>query len=179
MFAKTTLSRFSLLFMACFSVGEAIAAIPENGELDNYATQGWTCKVGYIQSNKECVVATEIEIEKWVKSSAEQARQRAIDEKKWAAEERKRATEEQRQLAAEERMRATAEQRQLALFRAGLKVEFETNCGPVIEVRGSLVKIYSAVKDYGNEHWIRRNELYPTGNDCWFSNGRYVGTRQP
>jgi hypothetical protein len=105
-----------------------------------------------------------MELEKKAKAEAELARQRVIDEKEWAAY---------------GRQKAAGKQQHLARFRAGLKVESETNCGPVTAVRGNLVQVYSAIKDYGNEHWIRRSELYPTGYDCWFSNGQYVGTKQP
>lgn len=120
-----------------------------------------------VDSGADACSALNTEIEKQAKGEPGWARQRAVYEKKRAAE------------AAEERKNTTEKQRQLALFRAGLKVESETNCGPVIEARGNLLKIYSVVRDYGNEHWIKRNELYPTGYDCLFSNGRYIGTRQP
>jgi hypothetical protein len=63
----------------------------------------------------------------------------------------------------------------LANFRSTIKVGTETNCGPVIEVRGELVKVYAPVKDFGNEHWIRSDQIYPVGNECKFSNGRYIG----
>jgi TPR repeat protein len=62
-----------------------------------------------------------------------------------------------------------------AAFRSTIKVGIETNCGPALEIRGELVKIYSPVKDYGNEHWIRRDQLYPSGSGCSFQNGRYIG----
>lgn len=48
-------------------------------------------------------------------------------------------------------------------FRKSLAVGTITNCGPVIELKGKLIKIYSPVKDYGNEHWLNRDDLYPQG----------------
>jgi hypothetical protein len=30
--------------------------IPKNGELDKYADQGWSCKVGYMQTNQTCIL---------------------------------------------------------------------------------------------------------------------------
>lgn len=100
-----------------------------------------------------------------------------LKSKSWAGEfmpkELTEAEEQQRSVA--KRQRAAEEKRLLARFRTGIKVESETNCGPVIEVRGNLVKVYSVVKDYGNEHWIKRNELYPVGQACWFKEGQYVG----
>jgi len=60
------------------------------------------------------------------------------------------------------------------LFRSRLKVESETNCGPVIEVKGGLIKIYAPVSNYGNEHWVRLNELFPKDYNCRFYNGKYI-----
>jgi hypothetical protein len=49
----------------------------------------------------------------------------------------------------------------------------ETNCGPIIEVKGKLLKIAVAVANYGSEHWIRREQLFPQGYGCRFFNGQY------
>lgn len=59
-------------------------------------------------------------------------------------------------------------------FRKSLEVGSNTNCGPVIELKGKMIKIYSPVKDYGNEHWISRDQLFPQGYQCIFANGRYT-----
>lgn len=59
-------------------------------------------------------------------------------------------------------------------FRAKIKAGSETNCGPVLEKKGSLVKVYAPVKDYGNEHWIRVTETFPPSYSCNFMNGRYT-----
>ena len=61
----------------------------------------------------------------------------------------------------------------LKSFRASLAEGTETNCGPVIEVKKTLVKVSYAVAEYGNEHWIRRNELFPRGYGCSFHRGEY------
>ena len=58
-------------------------------------------------------------------------------------------------------------------FRKTMSVGTSTNCGPVIEIKGKMIKVYSPVKDYGNEHWIARDELFPQGYQCVFVNGRY------
>ncbi|MFZ4537463.1 WG repeat-containing protein [Propionivibrio sp.] len=58
-------------------------------------------------------------------------------------------------------------------FRRGLKVESETNCGPVLDTKGNLIKIYYPVQGYGNEHWIKRGQLLPPGSGCRFVNGNY------
>ena len=62
-------------------------------------------------------------------------------------------------------------------FRLRLKVGDESNCGPVLEIKNQLAKIYSPVLNYGNEHWIRISQLFPSGYNCWFLNGGYVPPR--
>lgn len=87
---------------------------------------------------------------------------------------------ERQRLEAQEAARAKAEQEkrtrerlQIQAFRQSLAIGVETNCGPVIETRNDMVKIYSPVSGYGNEHWLRRDELFPHYFDCRFLNGRY------
>lgn len=65
----------------------------------------------------------------------------------------------------------------LAEFRAGIKLETDTNCGPTLEVRGNLVKVYHPVSGFGNEHWIKRDELLPKGMECAFKDGHYVAPK--
>ena len=62
---------------------------------------------------------------------------------------------------------------QLNSFRNSLAAGSETNCGPVIEVKGDLLKISHAVAEYGNEHWIRRYQLFPPSYGCRFHRGEY------
>lgn len=64
-------------------------------------------------------------------------------------------------------------QKQIAEFRKSISVGDESNCGPVIEIKGKLVKVAFAVANYGNEHWVRRDEIYPFGWGCRFVNGQY------
>lgn len=59
-------------------------------------------------------------------------------------------------------------------FRRTLRPEAKTNCGPVLELKTSLVKVYFPVQGYGNEHWLERDTVYPPGYECRFVNGRYV-----
>ncbi len=54
-------------------------------------------------------------------------------------------------------------------FRRSIKVETETNCGPVLEIKGSLIKIYSPVENYGTEHWIKKGLLFPAEYGCKLS----------
>lgn len=65
------------------------------------------------------------------------------------------------------------ELRQIASFRKGIGEGDETNCGPVIEAKGKLLKVSFAVANYGNEHWIRRDQIFPVGFACRFVNGEY------
>lgn len=96
-----------------------------------------------------------------------------LKQSEMAAEEEAR----KRAIAAEEaaRKRVLVESQQLTVWRKSLKVESETNCGPVLEVKGNLLKVYSPVRDYGNEHWIKRELLFMPGAGCRFENGSYSG----
>lgn len=55
-----------------------------------------------------------------------------------------------------------------------LKVGDDTNCGPVLEVRQGLVKVYRPVQNFGNEHWIKAGKLSLPGEACTFVNGEYI-----
>lgn len=103
----------------------------------------------------------------------EDARQRV------AAEERHRIAEEARlQIVEKEeaRQRQLAQDRaskKLAAFRKSLREGDDTNCGPVIELKGRLVKVAFAVANYGNEHWIKREQVLSPDYGCRFVNGQY------
>jgi len=76
---------------------------------------------------------------------------------------------------AEDKREVTASiQANQRVFRSSLKVGSETNWGPVLEIKASLVKVYFPVRDYGNEHWIRKDVAFPPGYECRFLNGQYV-----
>lgn len=81
-------------------------------------------------------------------------------------EQRLQREKEQAALQAKEKQRVMA-------FRKSLKEGEETNCGPVIELKPNLVKVAHAVSNYGNEHWIKRDQLFPSSYDCSFYNGTY------
>lgn len=66
--------------------------------------------------------------------------------------------------------------KQIEAFRnSQLREEVMTNCGPILEVKKTMIKIYFPVSGYGSEHWISKNEIYPEGFGCSFTNGRYAG----
>ena len=62
---------------------------------------------------------------------------------------------------------------EVVAFRTALKEGSETNCGPVLEIKETLVRIYAPVKDFGNEHWLNVQTLYPPGYGCTWLNGQY------
>lgn len=111
--------------------------------------------------------STEIERLRQIEDSKRAEVARVAEEKDLA--EKEMAKERQRQ----EIVRREVAKKHVDEFRVGLRVESETNCGPVLEVKGRLVKIYFPVSSYGNEHWIRKEELFPPSYDCRFVNGRY------
>ena len=76
-----------------------------------------------------------------------------------------------------EQKRIDLQEKQVAAFRKSISSGDESNCGPVIEVKGKLVKVAFAVANYGNEHWVRRDDIYPSGWGCRFVNGQYQPPR--
>lgn len=76
-------------------------------------------------------------------------------------------------LEAAEQQRAKAATVRIASFRKSLREGVETNCGPVIQAKPPHVKVYVPIKDYGNEHWIRTDAIYPPDYGCEFVNGGY------
>lgn len=59
-------------------------------------------------------------------------------------------------------------------FRQTLKNGVDTNCGTIIEMKESSVKVHYPVKNHGAEHWIDTNKIFPKGHGCRFVNGNYV-----
>lgn len=97
-------------------------------------------------------------------------------------EARNKATAEQERVAQlklqneqkkQDEIRRKERQKEISEFRRNIKIETKTNCGPVLEVKGQLVKVYSPVQNYGNEHWIDRSTLFPWNYGCSFFNGQY------
>jgi hypothetical protein len=89
---------------------------------------------------------------------------------------KKQEAEEQNQLAAADvarKKQEAIERKQVAVFRKTIKEGDESNCGPVIETKEKLVKVSFGVANYGNEHWIRRDQIFPSGYGCTFINGQY------
>ena len=92
-------------------------------------------------------------------------------------ESKRRALEMAEQRERQQRAQSQARERLLARgaeFRKSIKIGSVTNCGPVIEIRQNLAKIYFPVHGYGNEHWLGIDALFPAGVSCQFVNGRYV-----
>jgi hypothetical protein len=103
------------------------------------------------------------------KTEAEEIKRRETEEAMRRKAQAK-AEEEQRRYEQKQQRQRIA---QVEAFRRAIKVETETNCGPVLEIKGSLVKIYFPVADYGNEHWVRKEQLFPRDYGCQFLNGSY------
>jgi len=98
----------------------------------------------------------------------ETERQRIADERQRIAGDRQRA-EEERQRQVEQ----AKERKRLADFRKSLREGDDTNCGPVIEAKGKLVKVSFAIANYGNEHWVKREQILSPDYGCRFVNGQY------
>ena len=59
-------------------------------------------------------------------------------------------------------------------FRKNLKKGVETNCGPIVDLKDSFVKVYFPVKNYSDDHWISSNKIFPKGHGCKFVKGNYI-----
>ncbi|MDQ1267642.1 MAG: hypothetical protein QG560_285 [Campylobacterota bacterium] len=59
-------------------------------------------------------------------------------------------------------------------FRQTLKAGAETNCGKIVEMKKSAVKVHFPLKDYGDEHWIDLDKIFPKGHGCRFVKGKYI-----
>jgi len=114
---------------------------------------------------KELAQQRAVEMEKQRIADEAEARQRA-------AEERQRQIEEAKERKKQE-IEQAQERKKLAAFRKSLREGDDTNCGPIIEVKGKLVKVAFAVANYGNEHWIKRDQILSTEYGCRFVNGQY------
>lgn len=96
-----------------------------------------------------------------------------------ARSDQRKAWQEQEAKTAEaaEQQRLKAATAKIVSFRKSLKEGVETNCGPVIQLKQQHVKVYAPVKDYGNEHWIRLDQIFPPDYGCQFVNGGYRAPR--
>ena len=145
--------------------------------------------IGKFQANDSCNLVPQAK-EKLSVLVAQEKQRKIQEEKEMAAKAKVEAAAEVERLrlaairqkaeasAEEERAKTVAvqqakERKQIAAFRKSISEGDETNCGPAIEVKGKLVKIAFAVANYGNEHWIRRDQIFPSGYGCRFVNGQY------
>lgn len=76
--------------------------------------------------------------------------------------------------AKKEELRVAQARKMVSDYRATVRTGSQSNCGPVLEARGGLVKVYHPVMNYGNEHWIPLNQIFPSNYGCRFYNGQYV-----
>lgn len=93
----------------------------------------------------------------------------AIEKKRageYAAAERKRVADES---AARQR-----EQSRLAKWRKTLQIGDDTHCGPIIEVRRPMFKValIAQIQGFGNESWLKEQELFTPEYGCRNVNGR-------
>lgn len=119
----------------------------------------------------------DVTIEMANKKFAELSKQEAVERAKRDLEYKNTNLEIERQrkerVAAENKLMED-KIRQIKIFRSSLKVEDQTNCGPVIEKKSKMVKVYFPVANYGSEHWIPIDLIKPSEYGCRFVNGGYV-----
>jgi hypothetical protein len=148
----------------------------ESGQLDKYRTsfsnaqtsEDWNQFIRtYARYDPDLLLTQAIENRDRAKND-EDARRTAAEAQRKIAQTK--ADEEQSRYEEQRRRQLTA---QVEAFRRSLTIETETNCGPVVEIKGTLVKVYFPVANYGNEHWVRKELLFPPQWECRFYNGGY------
>ncbi|HDW3841041.1 TPA: SEL1-like repeat protein [Pseudomonas aeruginosa] len=142
-------------FLSTYGSHDPDGLIPQAREMERSLSQ----KEADEQARKESARLAEIE------------RQRVEDEKRRKAEMLEQAAAAKEQAAAA-KARAD-EHKRLVAWRSRIRVESKTNCGPVIEVKGNLIKVYAPVANYSSEHWLERDTLFPPEYGCSFYNGNY------
>jgi len=110
-----------------------------------------------------------------------QEQKRREEEQKYAKVYEQKVLKSEKQLERENEALADIEekairnfQNTIANFRKTLKKGVETNCGPILDIKNSSIKVYFPVKNVGNEHWIDTNKIFPKTHGCRFVNGNYV-----
>lgn len=109
--------------------------------------------------------------------AAEQERQaklRAAEEERLA---KRQAAEVERLAKIEEKIRKERERKELASlaqFRSKLEIGADTHCGPIIEIKGPMIKVAVNVplSGYGTEAWLKRGEIYTPAYGCHNLNGK-------
>lgn len=108
-------------------------------------------------------------------NEAEQLKKKQEQDKLRALEQERQTALAQEKAAGDKKIHEQKIKEINAFRNSKLSEETMTNCGPILEVKKTMVKVYFPVKDYGNEHWISKNEIFPDGYGCIFRNGQYAG----
>lgn len=91
-----------------------------------------------------------------------------------AEKERKAEAVQQAKAAAELAAAQKAEAQRLVAWRRTLKIGDDTFCGPVIEIKSTMLKIAvrPQLQGFGNEAWLKASEVFPEAYGCYNRNGR-------
>lgn len=108
-----------------------------------------------------------LDFDQWVPKA-----QQRLD--KLIAQEASDAKERERAQAEANRKKAENEIKRIAEWRKTLQLGSDTFCGPVIEVRGPMIKIAvrAQLPGFSNEAWLKAEEIYPDNYGCRNVNGR-------
>lgn len=89
-------------------------------------------------------------------------------------EENRLAKKRAQDAAQETERQRQAEAKKVLAWRKTLQVGSDTFCGPVIEVRHPMVKIFISVQlqGFGNEAWLKSSDIFPPEYGCRNVNGR-------
>lgn len=111
----------------------------------------------------------------WAKTDFDQLvpkTQQRLD--KLVTQEEASAKERARAQAEADRKQAEIELKRISEWRQTLQPGSDTFCGPVIEVRGPMIKIAvrAQLPGFSNEAWLKAHEIYPASYGCRNVNGR-------
>ncbi|PKB24405.1 hypothetical protein [Janthinobacterium sp. 64] len=89
-------------------------------------------------------------------------------------EENRLAKKRTQDAAQEAERQRQAEAKKVLAWRKTLQVGSDTFCGPVIEIRHPMVKIFISVQlqGFGNEAWLKSSDIFPPEYGCRNVNGR-------
>lgn len=127
------------------------------------------------------IAASELQAKRQAVEDALQAKLQAVEDARQA---KRQAAEEARQAKLEEKMRKERERKELASlaqFRGKLEIGADTHCGPIIDIKGPMIKVAVNVplSGYGTEAWLKRGEIYTPAYGCHNLNGKLYPLNLP
>lgn len=108
-----------------------------------------------------------------------QAKLRAEEDARQARMQEEERLKQERIAAIEKQKRIVAENSRLTQFRSKLKLGDETHCGPIIEIRGPMIKVAvkAQIQGFASEGWLKINNIYTPEYGCFNNHGTLLPDR--